>query len=150
MPNWRRAHVPGGSFFFTVVTDRRAPIFGETSARRLLGSVIRRCQLRWPMTINALVLLPDHLHAIWSFSAGDDAYSKRWGAGSKRSLRNTGCGVAVARNRNPPDAGAAFIQAIGRAGEAVECWILMTLRTQLGNGAVGHREYCKSNGRHSV
>ncbi|MFQ5668762.1 MAG: transposase [Candidatus Binatia bacterium] len=79
MPNWRRAHVPGGSYFFTVVTDRRAPLFGEPSARRLLGSLIRRWQLRWPFTIEALVLLPDHLHAIWSLPPGEDEYSKRWG-----------------------------------------------------------------------
>jgi putative transposase len=79
MPNWRRAHVPGGTFFFTLVTDRRANILRDSPGRPLLGSMLRRCQLRWPFTLNAIVLLPDHLHAIWSLPPGDTAYPKRWG-----------------------------------------------------------------------
>lgn len=88
MPNWRRAHVPGGSFFFTVVTDRRGRFLGEVPARPMFGSIIRRCQLRWPFTINALVLLPDHLHTIWSLPPGDEAYSKRWGWIKKEFTKN--------------------------------------------------------------
>lgn len=79
MPNYRRAHVPGGSFFFTLVTNRRARLFAQPPARRLLGSVFRRCILKWPFRINALVLLPEHLHAIWSLPPGDTEYPKRWG-----------------------------------------------------------------------
>ena len=79
MPNYRRAFVPGGSFFFTLVTNRRARLFSEPRGRILLGSMFRRCQLKWPFTINALVLLPEHLHAIWSLPPGDDEYPKRWG-----------------------------------------------------------------------
>ena len=79
MPNYRRAYVPGGSFFFTLVSDRRAPIFRDPPGRPLLGSVIRRAQLKWPVTINAIVLLPEHLHAIWSLPSGDTRYSARWG-----------------------------------------------------------------------
>ncbi len=33
MPNYRRAYVPGGSFFFTLVTDRRAPLFADEPGR---------------------------------------------------------------------------------------------------------------------
>jgi len=87
MPNWGRDHVPGGSFFFTVVTDRRARFLVDLPARPLLGSLIRRCQLKWPFTINALVLLPDHLHAIWSLPPGDEDYSKRWGWIKKRGRK---------------------------------------------------------------
>jgi len=76
MPNFRRAWVPGGSFFFTVVTDCRRHLFRDPEARRILGDKIRECQSRWPFTINAIVLLPDHLYSIWSLSAGDDAYSQ--------------------------------------------------------------------------
>src|SRR5438045_9189522 len=79
MPNYRRAFVPGGSFFFTLVTNRRARLFSEPRGRILLGSMFRRCQLKWPFTINALVLFPEHLHAIWSLPPGDDEYPKRWG-----------------------------------------------------------------------
>jgi putative transposase len=78
-PNFRRAHVPGGSFFFTLVTDRRTPLFAEPRARLLLGSAIRRCLVKWPFQINAIVLLPEHLHAIWTLPPGDDLYASRWG-----------------------------------------------------------------------
>ena len=79
MPNWRRAHVPGGSFFFTVVTDGRAPILCKEPARRSLGNVIRDCLRTWPFRLDAIVLLPDHLHAIWTLPSGDSEYPKRWG-----------------------------------------------------------------------
>lgn len=79
MPNYRRARIPGGTFFFTVVTDRRRRVFADPAARALLGSVFRRCVLRWPFVMPAIVLLPDHLHAIWSLPPGDADFSKRWG-----------------------------------------------------------------------
>ena len=79
MPNYRRARAPGGTFSFTVVTHRRQPLFESPVAQSLLGSLLRRCQLRWLFTVNAVVLLPDHLHAIWSLPPGDNAYSRRWG-----------------------------------------------------------------------
>lgn len=79
MPNWRRAHIPGGTFFFTVVTEQRARILTDSVARQLLGNIIRQCVMKWPFTIDAIVLLPDHLHAIWSLPPGDHHYSKRWG-----------------------------------------------------------------------
>lgn len=44
----------------------------------MLGDVIRECQREWPFDINAIVLLPDHLHAIWTLPPGDANYSGRW------------------------------------------------------------------------
>jgi putative transposase len=103
MPNWRRAFVPGGTFFFTVVTDRRAPLFGQAMARRLLGSLFRRSQLRRPYSIRAIVLLPDHLHAIWSLPPGDADYPARWGwikrEFTKQWLQLGGCEQAVSAGR---------------------------------------------------
>ncbi len=78
MPNWRRAYVPGGTFFFTVVTDQRAELFRAEFARQALGTVVRDCRNRWPMTMLAWVLLPEHLHAIWSLPSGDTDYVRRW------------------------------------------------------------------------
>src|SRR5262245_40615511 len=79
MPNFRRNYVPGGTFFFTVVTDRRARILCQAPARELLGSFLRQCQERWPMRTEAIVLLPDHLHTIWTLPLTDADFSKRWG-----------------------------------------------------------------------
>src|SRR4029077_9992873 len=78
MPNYRRAFIPGGTFFFTVVTEQRARILCQEPARKLLGNALRECRQRWPFQIDALVLLPDHLHAIWTLPPGDADYSKRW------------------------------------------------------------------------
>jgi len=83
MPNYRRAFVPGASFFFTVNVDRRRRLFDDPSAINLLGSALRRCLMRWPCTVNAIVLLPDHLHAIWTQPRGDAEYPKRWGWAKK-------------------------------------------------------------------
>jgi len=79
MSNWRRSHVPGGTFFFTLVTYQRQPILTMPAARALLREVTLECRGKWPFDIIAIVLLPDHLHALWQLPDGDTDYSKRWG-----------------------------------------------------------------------
>jgi putative transposase len=79
MPNYRRYFVPGGTYFFTLKTERNAPLFGEESSIHLLGDVLREMQEKWPLTVNAMVFLPDHLHTIWSLPPGDAEYPTRWG-----------------------------------------------------------------------
>lgn len=79
MPNYRRAKVPGGTYFFTVVTHDRAPLLSGKPALSTLGDCLRECQSRTPFTVDAIVVLPDHLHTIWSLPQGDSDYSARWG-----------------------------------------------------------------------
>ncbi|MEX0703393.1 MAG: transposase [Planctomycetales bacterium] len=78
MADYRRWRVAGGTLFFTLVAHSRAPLFRDESARTLLGEKLRDCQAEWPFEINAIVLLPEHLHAIWTLPPGDAAYPKRW------------------------------------------------------------------------
>jgi putative transposase len=78
MSDYRRYFVHGGSYFFTVVTERRARLFSDDRARKLLGSVMRRCLARYPVDVVAIVLLPDHMHAIWTLPSGDRDYPLRW------------------------------------------------------------------------
>jgi len=78
MADYRRYFVAGGTYFFTVVTDRRAPLFSSASARCILGSVFRRCLARHPARVLAIVLLPDHLHCLWALPPKDSDYSTRW------------------------------------------------------------------------
>jgi putative transposase len=78
MSDYRRYFVAGGTYFFTVVTDRRAKLFDDPLARQLLGSTFRRCRLRAPMEVLAIVLLPDHLHCLWALPPGDNDYPSRW------------------------------------------------------------------------
>ncbi|MEA3278295.1 MAG: transposase [Pseudomonadota bacterium] len=78
MTNWRRAYIPGGVFFFTLVTEHRSPILTTPRGRGLLREVTVECRGRFPFEVVAAVLLPDHLHAIWRLPHGDSDYSKRW------------------------------------------------------------------------
>ena len=63
---YRRANVKGGVYFFTVVTFNRAKIFASPKNVNLLRSAIKEVMQKHPFKINAFVLLPDHLHCIWS------------------------------------------------------------------------------------
>jgi putative transposase len=78
MPNYRRNRVPGGTYFFTVVTGGRKPLFADAKARRLLRDAIRRVRISHPLRVVAIVLLPDHLHTVWELPLGDSDYSLRW------------------------------------------------------------------------
>jgi putative transposase len=78
MPNYRRWYVPGGTYFFTVVTHLRRPILTTDLARPILNRAVRNEMTRAPFDLTAVVLLPDHLHAIWTLLDGDADYSTRW------------------------------------------------------------------------
>ncbi len=78
MTNYRRAFIPGGTFFFTVVTYKRRPILTNKLARRSLREALKRVQEFRPFVIDAIILLPDHLHCIWSLPRGDSDFSTRW------------------------------------------------------------------------
>ena len=60
MPNYRRAIVAGGTYFFTIVTYNRTKIFSDPAAVSILGDTIVEAKQEWPVTIDAIVLLPDH------------------------------------------------------------------------------------------
>lgn len=78
MPNYRRNLVPGGTYFFTVVTANRQPIFNQPEAVESLRQVIRTEKQTRPFEIVASVVLPDHVHIIWALPSGDADYSARW------------------------------------------------------------------------
>ena len=78
MSDYRRYFVPGGTYFFTLVMQGRATVFLDARARKILGDVLRECQEKHPFTVVAMVLLPEHLHCIWTLPPGDDDYPVRW------------------------------------------------------------------------
>jgi len=78
MSYYRRAKTAGSTYFFTVVSYRRQQILCDDSVRKALRKAIRDTQLKYPFTIEAWVLLPDHLHCIWMMPEGDAAFSRRW------------------------------------------------------------------------
>jgi len=107
MADYRRYYVAGGTFFFTVKTARNVPLFRHDANARLLGSVLREMKQRWPVEVLAMVLMPDHLHTIWTLPADDADYPKRWGWVKKEFTkqylaqggREQACSESKERNR---------------------------------------------------
>ena len=75
---YRRAFLPGASYFFTLVTECRRPILASTAAVEVLRSAFRTVRKTRPFEINAIVVLPDHLHCIWTLPSGDADFATRW------------------------------------------------------------------------
>ena len=78
MSNYLRMKQSGGCYFFTVATYRRQGFLTDELARHFLHEAIVKTRQNHPFEINAWVLLPDHLHCIWTLPDGDDDYSTRW------------------------------------------------------------------------
>lgn len=75
---YRRAFTPGGSFFFTLVTQGRKPIFANAEAVEVLRNAFRNVRKSRPFEIDAMVVLPDHLHCIWTLPPDDADFATRW------------------------------------------------------------------------
>lgn len=84
MPNYLRA-TEGSTYFFTVVTYKRQRILCLDKSRQILREAISKIRETHPFEIGAWVLLPDHLHCIWTLPEDDHDYSRRWG-GIKREF----------------------------------------------------------------
>ena len=78
MSRYRRSDVAGASYFFTVVTERRQPVLVNADVRTALREAIETVRVKRPFVIDAWVLLPDHLHAIWTLPPGDADFATRW------------------------------------------------------------------------
>src|SRR5258708_23947642 len=77
MPNYRRALVPGGCWFFTVnLLERRQTLLVDHIAT--LREAVANTRRRYQFAIDAFVVLPDQLHAIWTLPPGDCDFSTRW------------------------------------------------------------------------
>jgi putative transposase len=79
MPNYRRNRIPGGTYFFTVnLLERKSGLLVKYIGE--LREAVRVVREKQPFHIDAWVVLPDHMHAIWTLPSGDDRYSDRWRA----------------------------------------------------------------------
>ncbi len=89
---YRRDRTPGASFFFTLVTFDRRPLFADGANVDRLRATFARVLRDHPFRIEALVLLPDHLHCIWTLPDADADFALRWNlikGGFTRSLPDT-------------------------------------------------------------
>ena len=77
MTAYRRDRTPGACWFFTLnLADRQQSLLIEHID--LLRSSFRRCMQRHPWQIDAIVILPDHLHALCTLPADDSDFALRW------------------------------------------------------------------------
>jgi putative transposase len=100
MVRYRRNFVPGGTYFFTVtLADRTSSaMVHHLGALRMAFRIARHER---PFTIEAIVILPEHLHAIWTLPSGDSDFSGRWRRIKAHfTHRLVAAGVSVKRHRN--------------------------------------------------
>lgn len=101
MPNYLRPKVPGATVFFTVtLADRHSDLLLSEVAR--LRHAVRVTKAERPFDIEAWVVLPDHLHCIWSLPPGDRDFATRWRLIKSRFSRTLPTGALrpshIARN----------------------------------------------------
>ncbi|VFN07563.1 MAG: putative transposase, partial [Candidatus Kentron sp. G] len=68
----------GAIYFFTVVTYRRKPWLDRDERIEILREALRKTMVHRPFRIDAMVVLPDHLHCLWQLPEGDHDFSGRW------------------------------------------------------------------------
>ena len=98
MTAYRRNFIPGGCFFFTVnLADRRLRLLTEHVDA--LRSAFRETHQRHPFTTDAVVVLPDHLHAVWTLPEGDRDFATRWRLIKSTFSRNFAVGEPISASR---------------------------------------------------
>lgn len=76
---YRRSITPGATYFFTVVTYRRRPFLTEPNSVNLLREAFSVVKRHHPFRLDAIVVLPDHLHCLWTLPPDDGDFPTRWG-----------------------------------------------------------------------
>lgn len=78
MRTYKRIRIPGATYFFTVNLNERHGNDLLTKHIDVLREAFRVTKLAHPFTIEAMVVLPDHLHCLWQLPPDDDDFSMRW------------------------------------------------------------------------
>jgi len=98
MVTYRRNRLPGGSYFFTLtLVDRSSCLLTERIED--LREAFRSVRRERPFTIDAMVVLPNHLHCIWRLPPGDADYSIRWREIKARFSRRVPAGESRTQGR---------------------------------------------------
>ena len=79
MTDYRRVHTPGATWFFTVALMHRRGNRLLVDRVDLLRSAVSDVRARHPFKVRAWVVLPEHLHMLWTLPEGDAAIGLRWG-----------------------------------------------------------------------
>ena len=78
MTDYRRPQTPGACWFFTVNLAERRSNTRLVDHIDALRESFARTRTRHPFRIEAIVVLPDHLHCLWQLPSGDADYATRW------------------------------------------------------------------------
>lgn len=77
MSHYLRPKIPGATIFFTVnLADRRSSLL--VNQINVLRDAVRKTKSERPFHIDAWVVLPNHMHMVWTLPEGDSDYSVRW------------------------------------------------------------------------
>src|SRR5207249_9380403 len=79
MSDYRRAYVPGGTFFLTLVMYNRLSLLADSRNISQLRRALVTVRQEHPFEVIAAVVLPDHLHFLWTLPPSDPNFSKRVG-----------------------------------------------------------------------
>lgn len=78
MSQYRRYYQSGGNYFFTLVSYHRRPLFSNPENVNRFKIAINKVKKKYPFSLNAIVMLPDHLHCLWKLPENDSNFSTRW------------------------------------------------------------------------
>ena len=76
---YRRARTAGPTYFFTVVTFMRRPILCNTDSIEKIKTAFTQVMKKHPFNVDAMVLLPDHLHCLWTLPDNDQDFQHAGG-----------------------------------------------------------------------
>ncbi len=98
MTDYRRNFITGGSFFFTVnLAERHLRLLTDHVDN--LRTAFRETRRRHPFTIDAMVVLPDHLHTVWTLPNGDADFATRWRLIKAAFSRRLSTGERISKSR---------------------------------------------------
>lgn len=98
MTDYRRNFLVGGSFFFTVnLAERHLRLLTDHIDE--LRTAFRETRRHHPFTIDAMVVLPDHLHTIWTLPEGDADFATRWRLIKSAFSRTLAAGERISKSR---------------------------------------------------
>jgi putative transposase len=99
MRRYTRLYIPGACYFFTVNLARRQNTDLLTRHIDVLRTAFESVKRDHPFTLQAIVILPDHLHALWRLPDGDADFSTRWRLIKTRFSRNLEQGERITQSR---------------------------------------------------
>ena len=100
MTEYRRAHVLGASWFFTVNLAQRKGTGLLIDRIEMLRAAFKKVQVLHPFRIDAVGILPEHLHCIMTLPENDADFSTRWNLIKGNFSRTIGDGERISQSRS--------------------------------------------------